>query len=207
MTPADSPYKFLDAYEEDEGALFFGRERESQILLSDIVISGLVLLFAETGTGKTSLMRAGVTPLLQERDYVTFFVRVSEDPAASLRDAVGRSGERLRGMGFRPSPGQLQIDDAAPLAPQLRSLAKSLERPIVVFFDQFEEFFLYVHGRDRTRAQRFIDDIATLHRDDASRVQVVLAMREDFVGKMDVVREAIPAIFHRDSNLRLRPLD
>src|SRR5215212_2948834 len=111
MTRTDSPYKFLDSYDEGDRNIFFGRQRETQILLADIIVSGLVLLFAETGTGKTSLIKAGVTPLLNERDYVTFFVRISEDPAVSLRDEIGSSGDRLRARGLTIDDRSLQIDD------------------------------------------------------------------------------------------------
>ena len=59
MTPADpdSPYKFLDPYGFDDEDLFFGRDEEIKVLVADVVVSRLVVLFAPTGTGKTSLAR------------------------------------------------------------------------------------------------------------------------------------------------------
>ena len=80
--PDTAPYKFLDPFEPEDRARFFGRDREIKILLADIVTTRLVVLFARTGTGKTSLINAGVRPLLHERGYVTFFIRVDADPVS-----------------------------------------------------------------------------------------------------------------------------
>src|ERR1041384_6174194 len=83
----DSPYKFLDYYEfnKENPEPFFGRQSESQILLSDILVSRLVVPFPQTGTGKTSLINAGVRPLLEKRNYKPVLIRVRNDPAESAR--------------------------------------------------------------------------------------------------------------------------
>ena len=187
---ADSPYKFLEYYDytTDDQALFFGRERETQILLSDIIVRRLVVLFAKTGTGKTSLINAGVRPLLQKRGYATYFVRVAVDPIESAR----------------------QVLDGAVKGPEGNSLsalltAKAKEKPLVIFFDQFEEFFQPDVGRSKRR--EFISQVAELHRDKSSSVHIVFSMREDFLYGMDQFRKDIPTIFRNDSNLRLLGLN
>ena len=78
------PYKFLEPYGIDDKNIFFGRDLEKKILLSDILSSRLVVLFAKTGCGKTSLINAGVCPLLEELAYATFYIRVEKDPVESL---------------------------------------------------------------------------------------------------------------------------
>ena len=74
--PKAPPYKFLDSYGKRDAGIFFGRERETEILLADVVTSRFVVLFARTGTGKTSLINAAVRPELEQRGFATFFVRV-----------------------------------------------------------------------------------------------------------------------------------
>ena len=187
----DCPYKLLVPYGLDDKDLFFGRERETRVLLSDVVVSRLVVLFAKTGTGKTSLINAGVRPRLRDQGYTTYFIRVRRDPYASAceeleRDkAVGPLGE-------------------APFIDQLRTLVKRLgKRPVVLFFDQFEEFFLYGPD-DPAKMERFIADVAEAYRDEALGIQFVFSMREEFFVEMDAFRDKIPTIFHNESNLRLR---
>jgi hypothetical protein len=187
--PPPSPYKFLASYEYEDRDLFFGRERETQILLSEVLVGRMVVLFAKTGTGKTSLINAGVRPLLQERGYETFFVRVRQDPVVSVRDALREQKIRLpRGRS---------------LAARLLLLVEQRQKPIVLFFDQFEEFFLYLMKNDSKAARAFITDLAALYHHPDSSVHVVLSMREEFFVDLNAFREEIPTIFHNDSNLQL----
>jgi hypothetical protein len=185
----ESPYRFLDYYRMADRPLFFGREREAQILLSEVVVGRLVVLFAKTGTGKTSLINAGVRPLLEERGFTTLFVRVSRDPATSVGDALREIGIDLQGPDS--------------LAAQLKGVAEQLGQPIVLFFDQFEEFFIYRVRDAPAAAYSFIEDLAELYHDRGAGVHVVLSLREDFFVELDMFRDDIPTIFHNDSNLRL----
>ena len=189
---ADSPYKFLEYYDYTTGDrdLFFGREREKQILLSDIIVRRLVVLFAKTGTGKTSLINAGVRPLLEKRGYATYFVRVFEDPIASAREVLGSDAKAL-------NSGENSLSTLL--------TAKAEEKPLVIFFDQFEEFFQPTVSRSKRK--EFISQVAKLHRDKSSSVHIVFSMREDFLYGMDQFRKDIPTIFRNDSNLRLLGLN
>lgn len=188
------PYKYLDYFTEEDGDIFFGREKEIDILLSDIIVSRLVVLFAKTGTGKTSLIRAGVSPRLTRLGYTTIYTQVKEDPYESL-------GQALSEQGIPRSP-----QDSIPAQMELASRHLS-GRPIVIFFDQFEEFFFGVERRDSEKARQFIQDIAEVYLGRKQRVHMVFSLREDFYYGMNSFRGKIPTIFHNDSNLHLLPLD
>ncbi len=194
----ESPYKFLDYYRVEDEDIFFGRKRETKILFSDVVVKRLVLLFAKTGTGKTSLINAGVRPLLEKKGYVTFFVRVKKDPVQSARECMLSAYSDVEWFGEN-------------LAAQLKNVAAQLKMPIVLFFDQFEEFFVYAPKDDPAKGRAYIADfvsnMAEIYQDDKSRVHVVFSMREEWFVEMDVFREKIPEIFHNESNLRLRWFD
>lgn len=189
MAVPNSPYKFLDYYRLEDAKIFFGREREIQVLLSDIVINRLVILFAKTGMGKTSLINAGVRPHLYDRDYESFFIRVRKDPVEAARAEV------------RAQCDYEMTGDK--LASQLEYLVKKLGKPIVLFFDQFEEFFIHIKG-DSKHGREFIADMAGLYKKKDSGVHLVFSMREEFLYEMDHFRDVIPTIFHKDSTLRLR---
>lgn len=189
----ESPYKFLDYYELKDQPLFFGRRRESNILVADVVVNRLVVLFARTGTGKTSLINAGVRPLLEARDYRTFYIRVEQNPTEAARDELQKA--KLLG----------ETAEDEPLSKQLASIVKSLDRSIVLFFDQFEEFFIQI--RDRETRRKFIADMAEVYRDERSGVHLVFSMREEYFHEMDEFRTEIPSIFHQNSNLRLLHFD
>ena len=64
-----SRYRFpgLRAFEETDAAIFNGRSKEKQTLFDLIMVERSVLLFAKSGAGKTSLLRAGIAPMLPAR--------------------------------------------------------------------------------------------------------------------------------------------
>jgi hypothetical protein len=192
--PNPSPYKFLDYYTLEDRDIFFGRERETDILISDVLVSRLVVLFAKTGTGKTSLINAGVRPILEDREYTTFFIRVRADPelSAELHIKEHESAPPWEGK---------------TLAEKLIKVRKRLKQPLVLFFDQFEEFFLYTRKEQPSRADDFVKNIAALYNNPESGIHIVFSMREEWFVEMDVFRTLIPKIFHNESNLRLRWFD
>jgi DNA-binding transcriptional ArsR family regulator len=183
------PYKFLDYYEFEDAEIFFGRNLEIELLLSDIISARLVLLFARTGSGKTSLINAGIRPRLKKLNYETFYIRVERDPTESARVALRNEN--------------LLTDEVErlPLDEQLIAIVKKLEKPIVLFFDQFEEFFIYIV--DEKSRNNYISSIARLYRNRDSGVHTVFSFREEFFVEMEAFRSEIPTIFHNESNLRL----
>jgi hypothetical protein len=206
-----SPYKFLDYYDFDDQDIYFGREKEINILVADVIVNRLVVLFARTGTGKTSLINAGVRPRLEKEDYETFYIRVEQDPAQATRDSMldflETKSERLKDPEkARDLKEQLQGKKKhESLSTQLCLLVESLDKLVVLFLDQFEEFFLHI--KDSKKRQEFIKDISELYRNVDSGVHLVFSMREEYYYRMDEFREEIPSIFHKNSNLRLLPLD
>jgi WD40 repeat protein len=193
----EEPYRFLDYYEESDRSLFFARERETELLLSDVIATQLVVLFAKTGSGKTSLINAGVRPRLEKLGYATFYVRVEQDPTEAARKAL---------MEY-PEIGLPIEREEESLATLLESVVRQLHKRIVVFFDQFEEFFTRISGEHPDKAQRFVSEIARVCRNRKSGVHIVFSMREEYFHEMDAFRGEIPSIFHKDSNLRLRGFD
>ena len=184
------PYKFLDYYEIGDAEIFFGRDLEVEKLLSDVISTRLVLLFAKTGSGKTSLINAGVRPRLKQLDYETYYIRVEKDPMASAISTLQK--EKVVS----------EESDGRPLDAILADVIEKREKPIVLFFDQFEEFFIYI--TDEKAREEFIATIARIYRNRESSIQIVFSFREEFFVEMEVFRNEIPTIFHNESNLRLK---
>jgi WD40 repeat protein/DNA-binding SARP family transcriptional activator len=61
----DCPYRGLDAYDEQDATLFFGRERVTAMLAGRLVDSDFVVVTGASGVGKSSLLRAGLLPALR----------------------------------------------------------------------------------------------------------------------------------------------
>jgi formylglycine-generating enzyme required for sulfatase activity len=187
----ERPYKFLDYYEARDASIFFGRQGEIQKLSSLIHAHRLVLLYGASGTGKTSLLLAGVAPRLEQAEppYETLYVRALEDPAQVIRRALRR----------RLPEASLPLD--APLPDLLDAAARALGRTLVLILDQFEEFFIRLSPEFRAA---FIAELGALYDARDVPVKVVLSLREDWLAEVNEIRARIPEVFYVD--MRLLPL-
>lgn len=68
------PYKGLDVFEEEDAELFFGRERLVDELVGRVKESRTVFITGPSGSGKSSLVRAGLLPALKQGAIKTLLV-------------------------------------------------------------------------------------------------------------------------------------
>ncbi|AZQ36143.1 hypothetical protein EJ357_23870 [Streptomyces cyaneochromogenes] len=150
---AAPPYRGLSRFEPADRGLFFGRDRLTEDLLQLVCGHRFAAVFGASGSGKSSLLRAGLIPRLQQ------------EIADQGRPAV----LRVLTPGDRPATRYGHL-----LAPA----ADEPESWVVV--DQFEELFTLC--RDRAERARFIDLLLTA-RDPDSRLRVLIAVRADFYSR------------------------
>jgi hypothetical protein len=90
------PYKGLVPFEDAEldALLFFGREREREIIVANLLASRLTVLYGPSGVGKTSLLRAGVTQRLRSLPdaEVGVFSSWAEDPTDEIDALIASAG-------------------------------------------------------------------------------------------------------------------
>ncbi|MCC9706685.1 hypothetical protein E4N62_16235 [Streptomyces sp. MNU76] len=147
---AAAPYRGLSRFEPADQELFFGRDRLTEDLLQLVCGHRFAAVFGASGSGKSSLLRAGLIPRLQE------------EIAQRGRPAV----LRVLTPGDRPAVRYGHL---------LTPAADEPESWVVV--DQFEEVFTLC--RDRAERARFID-LLLAARDPGSRLRVLIAVRADF---------------------------
>src|SRR3954466_6079139 len=87
----DNPWPGLDPFDERDREYFHGRTAESGELLRLVRRELLMALFGRSGLGKTSLLKAGLFPLLREEDCLPVYVRLDHaDGAPTLREQIFR---------------------------------------------------------------------------------------------------------------------
>jgi hypothetical protein len=187
----ESPYKGLNAFEDSEldALLFFGRERETEIVVANLIASRLTVLYGPSGVGKSSLLRAAVARSLRalpEEPLVVVFSRWSEDPAAALTEAVGEA----LGSATRNGSPLAALEDA------------QQGRDVYLILDQAEEYFLY-HADD-AGVGSFAETLPALLAA-PFRVNVLVSLREDSLAKLDRFTGRITGLFA--NTLRLDRLD
>jgi HEAT repeat protein len=92
--PGPGPFRGLVAYDERSSALFFGRARETAAALQQIARDGarVTALTGEAGVGKTSLLRAGLTPALVRQGVLTLYLDSYDQLEQELWQAASRAG-------------------------------------------------------------------------------------------------------------------
>lgn len=207
-TKPSSPYKGLVPFEDNEldALLFFGRERESEIIGANLLAARLTVLYGPSGVGKTSVLRAGVAYGLrrlaaanvEQRGHPEFVVVVfdawSDDPVAGLRSAVRDALAAQFGSAL------LDEREEEPLDETLARWADALACDVIVILDQAEEYFLY-HAEESD----FADELPALVTRPGLRVRLLLSLRDDALAKLDRFKGRIPNLFA--NYLRLDHLD
>jgi len=170
--PSRTPYPGLDSYTADEAAVFFGREEQAEELATRLHGEGrdrFVVVVGASGSGKSSLVQAGVLPRLTARRWIVLpTITPGGDPVAALARAAGGDPEQLRG-------------DPEALAGMIARTRQDAGRPrskTLLLVDQGEELFTLAGEHERTRFLRSID---TAVRDDR-RLWVILTIRIEHLG-------------------------
>src|ERR1035437_5092973 len=83
-----SPFKFLDSYTKEDREIFFGREKEIEELYRRLFESKVLLVYGESGTGKSSLVNCGLINKLHETQHLTIYIRRSDNILESLSEAI-----------------------------------------------------------------------------------------------------------------------
>jgi WD40 repeat protein len=181
-----SPYRGLAAFEDSEldALYFFGRERDTEIVVANLIASRLTVLYGPSGVGKSSLLLAAVARKLRnlpEEPVVVVFANWSGRPehglAAALAASAGIDGGEL---------------------PEVAERAQAV-RDVYVILDQAEEYFTY-HG-DADGFERALAELVNR----PLRVNVLLSLREDTLARLDRMKGRIPNLF--GNVLRLDRLD
>jgi WD40 repeat protein len=227
----EHPWPALLAFMEKDADFFGGRESEANETFRAIVRDMLTVLYGVSGLGKTSLLGAGVFPLLRRANYFPVHIRLDHsDLAPALVDQVKQE------IASEAAAHGVEV----PEMPRSRTLWKCFHRrdaefwgarnqlltPVLVF-DQFEEIFTK-GGIDSARVTSFLDELADLvtgvlrkeaeeevARDESSteerlyryrehRYRVVFALREDFVTQLEALSGRFRSIF--SNRVKLLPM-
>ena len=196
--PNDStPFVGPRPFKREDASLFFGRTDETDELLSLVVAEREILLYAQSGAGKTSLLNAGLTPLLEKEGFEVL-------PVARVRYEAREEVETQQTanvyvfnvvVGWSVLVHHVSNLDSVTLADFLDELPPQLDkeglpRPRLLIFDQFEELFTFYPERANDR-QSFFEQV----RDALNKnrlLRVIFAMREEYIAELTPYAAILP---------------
>jgi hypothetical protein len=126
--------RHLDWYEEEDADYFIGRHEQIKTLRNLLLDSPIVRLFGPSGVGKSSMLRAGLKPILRALRWRTAVVRPFDDPSKYIPTEISR---QLLTPSSHPLPPVLDVET---LRAEISSLLISEGcHCLVLLIDQFED--------------------------------------------------------------------
>jgi serine/threonine protein kinase len=197
----DNPFAGLAAFQEADADRFFGRDRDIDQVVTELRSRPLVAVVGPSGTGKSSLVRAGVIPALKRsgEGWDAHVVRPGREPLAALAGVLAQAHSSSSDTGSSSDEESATLGDSAASAvlgplierirtepgyvgARLRARATSKLRRMLVFVDQLEE--LYTLGAPADDRAAFLACLAAVADDAASPLRVILSMRSDFLDRL-----------------------
>ena len=179
----ENPYKGLHAFQMTDARDFFGRDDLTDKLIDDLLeddpLHRFLAIVGPSGSGKSSLVKAGLIPALwkgaivgSEKWFVVDMIPgthpLDKLEIALMRVAAQQTGN-LREQLQRDERGLLRVADL---------ILPGDDTELVIVVDQFEELFTLVE--DETIRQQFLDLLRVAVSDVRSRVRVVVTLRADY---------------------------
>ena len=180
----ENPYKGLRAFQEADAPDFFGREDLTARLVArlgqDVPLRRFLIVVGPSGSGKSSVVRAGLVPALRRgalpgserwpivslvpgphplEEIEAALLRVAPNPPASLRD-------------------QLAADERGLIRAAKRVLPEDETVELVLILDQFEEIFTLV--ADEPARVHVLASLCAAVQDPRSRLRIIATLRADF---------------------------
>ena len=200
------PYRGIQPYRYVDHPIFFEREEETHDLLSLVVVYRGMMLYGDSGAGKSSLINAGLVAGAREKGFQPERIRVYPHDGAEL--VVERIATTDAGDAFLPSLFALEDDTLPRIVLSTASFEERVHasgptRPLLVF-DQFEELVTLFGASAHADIQRRIVGLLTaLLRDASMPVKVLFVFREDYLASVKQLLAAAPELI--DQALRLAP--
>lgn len=182
-----SPFKFLDSYDKEDAKIFFGRDEEIELLYNTVFQTNLILLYGQSGTGKTSIIQCGLANRFQDTDWFDLYIRRRDN----LNNSLWRSLEQV---------AETPFDEDMDIVQAVDSLYLDYLKPIYLIFDQFEEIFILGSEEEQ---MKFFNNIKQLTSSNVS-CTVILSMREEYIALLYPYERILPNLFNK--RIRIEPM-
>ncbi len=218
----ENPWPGLAAYSEQSSTYFYGRGDEVGELLRRVRRHRLTVLFGQSGLGKTSLLNAGLFPLLRSERFLPVPLRLDFSPGAiglveqvktRIQAVIAESG--LAEEASNPRPDETLWAYFHRRGDQFRGPDGQL-RVLVLVFDQFEEIFTLGESGRTSSGNRFLTELGDLIENrppteieesieadfevadqfeyGKDQYRVLLALREDYLAHLEDLRLSMPSL-------------
>ncbi len=170
----ESPYMGLRYFDTPDADLFYGREALTAELLKRVKNESFLAIVGASGSGKSSVARAGLIPAWKKENEKGEFhiITPTAHPLESLAASLTKESESVRAT-------SMLMDDLRNDSRSLRLYVKKTfgEKKFLLLVDQFEEAFTLC--KDDAERKAFIENLLSLAKENGT-ARVVITLRADF---------------------------
>jgi WD40 repeat protein/energy-coupling factor transporter ATP-binding protein EcfA2 len=190
ITTLSNPFPGLRSYEYEDHSLFFGRESHIRQLRNKLLDARFLALIGSSGSGKSSLIKAGLIPSLEnvqdvKEEWKVIVFRPGVNPVKSLVNAL-KLHLRVEDNSWEtrdPEKTEEWLLSNPGLVLELLSVIK--QKNILLVIDQFEEIFRFEfsdhQGKNKLQSPAFINLMLILINQRDLPIHVVITMRSDYL--------------------------
>ncbi len=175
------PFRHLEWFDREHAAIFFGRDYEIRDLYDRVTAADgapVILLYGQSGVGKSSLLAAGLMPRLETTQEVRYARR---DQNIGLLGTLKRT---------------IEVEGEIPLTRAWHNLEANLSRPVVIILDQLEERFTRPNKDQFEELQDFLTELAEVfsERDKRPLGKLILGFRKEWLAEIEqqIVESNLP---------------
>jgi hypothetical protein len=184
-----APFVGLRPFDIGDAAWFFGRDQEAAALTRKLRAARFTAVVGPSGSGKSSVVRAGVIPLMRELGWQQIIAKPGSAPLSRLADAFAASVDERRLADARRFRFDAMLRASAfGLAEIVDTLETNAPRLLLVV-DQFEELFRYgeeaagaARAGMREEARAFVELLLAATETPRGPLHVCVTMRSDYFG-------------------------
>jgi energy-coupling factor transporter ATP-binding protein EcfA2 len=198
-----NPFPGLRPFNEDEDQFFFGRDGQSDEILARLRTNRFVAVVGTSGSGKSSLIKAGLLPSLHGGFMVTAgsgwrvaLFRPGNNPIHNLAEALSRPGVLSDDAAARQTDPLIETTlrrSGLGLTEAVRQARMPAHENLLIVVDQFEELFRFRNkmsaGASEEDAAAFMKLLLEATQQREAPIYVVITMRSDFIGDCARFRE------------------
>jgi energy-coupling factor transporter ATP-binding protein EcfA2 len=210
----EQPYPGLRPFEAPEWTVFFGREGMADQVIARLLTQQFVVVHGDSGSGKSSLIAAGVLPRLSQQSaragvsWATCSSRPGDAPLGNFARALAAvRGPGKAAAAFDEIRRALNFGrhGAEALSKALRC---SVESPVCILVDQFEELFAFTKRSGSDDARLLVELLCGIQERRGAGLYAVLTMRSEFLGAcaqfpgfaevVNATQDLLPRMEHSD---------
>lgn len=219
----EAPYRGIESFRYIDQRIFSSRDEETWDLLSNILIYRGVLLYGDSGSGKSSLVNAGLLPAAANEHLVAHRLRIQPWQGREIKleristESDGRppylpSIFVAEGSARDKDPNvEMSLTAFYESLTTFRKEPSDRSRPLLIF-DQFEEFITLfeqaLHGGETLEAknaqrdvpavqQAILDTLTQLIEDENLPIKLLFVFREEYLAKLNLLFQSCPELLNQ----------